>query len=187
MSKSERPIVEKTDRIDIGSLAKAGAFAGGERNFPWAGFRHPFLAKVRTFRYRIDLWPRGAKRWIFFRVEWTRAGFGGKRPWFVCSCGGRCSKLYHVSGVIACRRCVGLIYECQRRGERSRAFFQACKIRLSLGGAPAIVQAFPKRPKRMWRRTYGRPRCEAEELEAPLRKSRLAKRAPDYERHRSRD
>ena len=33
----------------------------------------------------------------------------------------------------------------------------------------------------MWRKTYERLRHQAEELEAPLRKSRFAKRVPEYE------
>jgi hypothetical protein len=124
MRKSPRPIVEKTARLDIRTLSKSGAFAGGECNYPHVGLRYTFLTRLRTFRYRVDLWPRGATRWLFFPIVWTRAGFGGQRPWFRCSCGKRAARLYHVSGVIACRRCLGLIYECQRRGERGRAFFQ---------------------------------------------------------------
>lgn len=180
MRKSSRPIVEKIPFVDVRDLAKAGAFSGGEQTFPWAGLRWPFLSRLRTFRFRADLWMRNATRWTFFPVEWTRCTFGGRRPWFICSCGKRVAKLYGGGIFIGCRYCYNMVYECQRRGEKSRSYYQACKIRLSLGGAPTIAQPFPERPRRMWRKTYERLRRQAEELEAPLRKSRFTKRAPDY-------
>ena len=108
------------------------------------------------------------------------AHIGGRRPWFKCSCGKRVAKLYGGGIFIGCRHCYDMTYECQRRGEKSRSYYQACKIRLSLGGAPTIADPFPDRPRRMWRKTYERLRRKAEELEAPLRTSRFAKRAPDY-------
>ena len=183
MRKSSRPIVEEIAFIDVRDLAKAGAFSGGEQLFPWAGLRWPFLTRLRTFRFRADLWMRNATRWTYFPVEWTRCTFGGRRPWFKCSCGKRVAKLYGGGIFIGCRHCYNMIYECQRRGEKSRSYYQACKIRLSLGGAPTIAQPFPERPRRMWRKTYERLRRQAEELEAPLRTSRFTTRAPDYERH----
>lgn len=182
MRKSNRPIVEKIEFLDISSLSKSGAFVGGEQQFPWAGFRWAFLARLRTHRYRVDLWPRRATQWVVFSVEWTRCNYGGRRPWFKCHCGARVSKLYYGGIFVGCRHCYNMVYECQRRGEKSRGYYQACKIRLSLGGAPTIAEPFPERPRRMWRRTYERLRCEAEELEAPLWRSRFMKREPDYER-----
>ena len=64
---------------------------------------------------------RNATRWTFFPVEWTRCTFGGRRPWFICSCGKRVAKLYGGGIFIGCRHCYNMIYECQRRGEKSRA------------------------------------------------------------------
>jgi hypothetical protein len=78
----------------------------------------------RAAACRGPRWLRGATRWVFFPIVWTRAGFGGKRPWFQCSCGKRTARLYHVSGVIACHRCQGLIYECQRRATGRHPFHQ---------------------------------------------------------------
>jgi hypothetical protein len=182
MRKSTRPIVENIEFLDISSLSKFGAFEGGELSYPYAAMRYPFLARLRTNRFRVDLWPRRATRWVSFPVEWTRCTFGGLRPWFKCHCGVRVAKLYYAGIFVGCRHCYKMDYECQRRGERSRGYYQACKIRLSLGGAPTIAEPFPERPRRMWRGTYERLRCEAEELEAPLRRSRFMKREPDYER-----
>ena len=80
VSKGNRPIVEKIPFVDVRDLAKAGAFSGGEQIFPWASLRWPFLTRLRTFRFRADLWMRNATRWTCFPVEWTRCTFGGRRP-----------------------------------------------------------------------------------------------------------
>jgi hypothetical protein len=182
MKKSHRSMIEKIPAIDVRELAKAGAFAGGERRFPYIVFRYPFLAKMRTFRYRADMIMRNCRAVNSFHVEWTRCNYGGVRPWFRCSCGRRVAKLYCGDIFIGCRICYEARYESQRLGVKGRAHHQACKIRLSLGGAPTIVQPFPERPRRMWRCTYDRLRLEAEKLEAPLRNTRWARRAPDYSR-----
>ena len=68
MRKSSRPIVEKIPFVDIRDLSKAGAFGGGEHTFPYAAFRYPFLAQLRTYRYQggsvdaqcdqMDVFPR---------------------------------------------------------------------------------------------------------------------------------
>ncbi len=179
--KSTRPIAEKIRFIAVGDLARAGAFSGGEQNFPWAGLRYSFLNHLRTYRFRADFWPRNAKHWTHIPVEWTRCTFGGRRPWFRCSCGRRVAKLYWGGIFLGCRRCYDAIYECQRRGEKGRAYYQACKIRMRLGSEPSIRGAFPERPRRMWRRTYERLRREAEALERPLGR-RFAHREPDYSR-----
>jgi hypothetical protein len=176
-------LVEDLPFVDVRDLAKYGAFAGGGREFRDISLRYPFLSRLRSYRYRVDLRMRGCQAWTFFPVEWTRCNYGGGRPWFRCTCGKRVARLYCGGLFIGCRSCYSARYESQRLGdERARAYRQACKIRLSLGGEPSIRGPFPERPYRMWRKKYERLKQEAERLEARLRRSRYAKRAPDYEK-----
>lgn len=183
MGKSKRLIIEKIPFIDVRDLSKSGAFDGGERSFPYVSFRYPFLYRMRTYKHRADLWQRRGTAWASFPIEWTRCNYGGWRPWFRCAlCGRRVAKIYGGGIFLGCRHCCDAHYECQRYDAKSRAYYQACKLRLSLGGEPSMRGPFPERPRRMWRRTYERLRREADALEAPLLKSRYAKRPPDYER-----
>jgi hypothetical protein len=63
-----------------------------------------------------------------------------------------------------CRDCAGLSYECRRLDRSNRALLQARKIRMKLGGSPAVTDPFPPRPKGMHRTTYARLNAKAEEL-----------------------
>jgi hypothetical protein len=181
MRKSKKPVVERLRYIDVRDLSKAGALEGPWLNFG-APFRYDFLRRLETSRHQVRMTMKNCVVPVAFRLEWTRCNYGGRRPWFRCpSCGRRVAKIYGGGIFLGCRHCYEGRYECQRRGEKSRAYYQACKIRLSLGGEPSIRGPFPERPRGMWRRTYERLRRQAEESEAPLRESRYAKRAPDYE------
>lgn len=59
-----------------------------------------------------------------------------------------------------CRHCYGVTYQSRRRTARDPAIVKAYNIRERL---------FPKRPPRMWRRTYERLRKEGEEAAAKYR------------------
>jgi hypothetical protein len=86
--------------------------------------------------------------------------------------------------IIACRHCLDAIYESQRRGENGRKYLRACRIRLSIGGAPTISRDFPERPWRMHRKNYERIRIKAKKLEEPLRiNPHFRAREPDYTCH----
>ena len=119
-----------------------------------------------------------------FGIQWTRCNFGGRRPWFICQCGKRVAKLYDTGSIVACRHCLDTIYESQRRGENGRKYLRACRIRLSIGGAPTISRDFPERPWRMHRKNYERIRIKAKKLEEPLRTNpHFRAREPDYTCH----
>jgi len=82
-----------------------------------------------------------------------------------------------------CRRCLDLWYSSQRRGEKSRRYLRALKLRLRLNGVANLREPFPPRPKRMHRKTYLRLRQLGERLEQGLRDNpRFRDRETDYAR-----
>lgn len=182
--KKDRIILDDMPFIDINCLHTIGAFSGGEQYFPYVTLQYPFLSKLRCFQYRCDMIMRHTHGWVLFPVEWTRCYYGGRRPWFRCTCGRRVGKIYCGGYFLGCRHCYNGKYNSQNAGSRAREHKRACQIRLSLGGEPAIRGPFPDRPRRMWRRTYDRLRREAQRLEAGLSCSRFQKRPPDYSKFR---
>ena len=132
-------------------------------NYP-PPFAWPFMQKLRASRARVWFEHKTSGLLHKFRIEWTRCNFGGRRPWFICQCGKRVAKLYDTGSIVACRHCLDTIYESQRRGENGRKYLRACRIRLSIGGAPTISRDFPERPWRMHRKNYERTRIKAEKI-----------------------
>lgn len=90
-------------------------------------------------------------------IERTPLHFGGWRRWLVCPCcQSRHATLYIVTGVLACRICLGLRYESQHENARSRLFRQADAIRARLGWKPGILSPDGAKPHRMhWRKYLG--------------------------------
>lgn len=178
----ETILLDDLPSINVTSLLRIGALDGGEKLFPRIPHEFDFLGRLRCFQFRVDMALRGSQVFQMFQVQWTRCNFGGRRPWFICKhCGKRVGKLY-VGLAIACRHCFNGAYPSQHLGKNARAHRRACEIRFSLGGEPSIRGDFPERPPRMWRRTYGRLRFEAERLEAQLRGTRFYRRPPDYKK-----
>jgi hypothetical protein len=105
-----------------------------------------------------------------FRVELTatKPHYGGLRHWMICPrCRGRVATLFiDEPPLIACRRCVGHVYESQLVPERLRGVRRAARIRELLGGEPGFAQPFPGRPAGMARARYDRLRREALTAEA---------------------
>jgi hypothetical protein len=58
--------------------------------------------------------------------------------------------------VFACRLCRDLGYASQLENRRYRAITSARKLRVRLGGSGNLLDPFPKRPRGMHGRTYGR-------------------------------
>ncbi len=92
-----------------------------------------------------------------FDIEWTPAGFGGRRPWLVCPCCARhVIAVYRVGGAWVCRRCGNLVYPSTRERPSDRALRKARQARKRIGPGrsfPAPISALGK-PKGMWWRTY---------------------------------
>lgn len=68
------------------------------------------------------------------------------------ACGRKCFTLFVDDGGLKCRRCAGLMYECQRGHAPERAMIKAQKIMARLGGLAG--HEIPARPAGMWRKTY---------------------------------
>ena len=148
-----KSIADYENSIDISSLNKSGAFAGGFVEFPFMGLTcQPYL-----IRYRHIRWPRDMRHQLI-RVEWTRCHFGGRRPWFLCPfCQRRSGKLYEMLGGLGCRKCANLAYASQAMGKTRRRRIKAERLRRLMGdeGRPA-VDPFPVRLRGRHRKTYER-------------------------------
>ena len=176
--------VEKlaNNTIDVGDLQRAGLLEGSWVTLQWPSLRWPSIVTFRAARYRIllELKNRSAPQSI--RVAWTRCHFGGLRPWLHCPhCQRRVMRLFKGLTGYCCRTCCGSpIYESQRRSRKARAYLQAYRLRLRLGGSRPVVDAIPPRPPRMARKTYARLRAQIEQLERPLIGSRVVRYAPRF-------
>jgi hypothetical protein len=177
-----RLTVEKLgeDSIDVRELQRFGILDG-----PWVTLRPlarwPGIAKMRAAKYRvlIELIHQVVPQQV--RVTWTRCHYGGTRPWLHCPCcQRRVAKLFKGMGGYFCRPCVGSPnYASQCKSADGRRHFQACKLRLRLGGDASLAAPFPERPRGMHRSTYNRMRRRAERLESGL-SARIKSKSADY-------
>jgi hypothetical protein len=123
-----RPTTDLFERngsvIDVNDLHRRGAF----RVPMWFPFK-----RITTFCDRLQIkWPDKNKPPQIILIERTHVHFGGTRPWFVCTCGRRCGKLYVTSIDARCRICSGLQYLAQRQFWTTRLKAKAEKIRARL-------------------------------------------------------
>jgi hypothetical protein len=180
--KSPAFTIEKlaSDCLDVRELRRKGLFGADWVTFrPMLGW--PKIAQVRAARYAIMLDLRGHAIPQRIRVSWTRVHFGGERPWMHCPhCEKRVAKLYNGLSGYFCRACVGKpIYASQALSAQARPHFQACKLRLRLGGDASPTAAFPERPRRMHRRTYERKKHRLLMFEGGL-SQRIREKPVDY-------
>src|SRR5271170_4168703 len=92
------------------------------------------------------------------------------RPWFVCSCGKRTTKLYpRQFEFLDCRKCGNLAYQAQLRGGKSRCRRKDQEIRWRFWdrGRPG-VDPLPDRSRRMHRKTSVRLLAALEAVEREL-------------------
>lgn len=180
--RAPRSTIEKFggDCLDVGTLRRLGLF--GDTRCTWEPFCSPDIVKIRADRYSIELiMPRKASPQQI-RLSWTRCHFNwGLRPWLHCpGCERRVAKLFNGLVGYFCRACAGNPpYASQMKSAQSRLHYQACKLRLRLGGPASLTEPFPKRPRGMHRRTYAKLRYRGEQLEAQI-SARLRAKAPDY-------
>ena len=176
-------LVENHLAVDVTELHRLKAFGHLTDEFPFVGLKLPPLAMMRTNRYAVEVQYAKDRRWQSIPVQWTRCHFGGYRPWLECVCRRRAGKLYDSGFGFACRQCLNLIYECQRRSRNGRLCMRLAKLRACCGGSPSIIQPFPEKPPRMHRRTYSKIKARAELITMELRRSsRFMKRATNYSR-----
>ncbi|MEE9910551.1 MAG: hypothetical protein K4571_02405 [Deltaproteobacteria bacterium] len=97
-------------------------------------------------------------------LNWTPCNFGGKRPWFVCNCGRRVSRLFIHKKYIACRDCFKLVYVSQREDELGR-------LRLKIEKMEARLENGCSKPKGMHLETF--KKFKAEILESYIQKEKV--------------
>lgn len=99
-------------------------------------------------------------------LDATPCHYGGSRQWFLCPhCSRRVAVIYGAGKRFLCRHCYGLAYTSQQESLQDRLMRRARKIRARLGGESNLMEAFPKKPKRMRWATYWRKRRESIETE----------------------
>lgn len=167
------------DYIDVRTLRRAGILTD-----TWVTYlpmlRWPGIVKIRAARYLILLELRHQSIPLEIRVSWTRCHFGGMRPWLHCPCERRVARLFKGLGGYYCRQCFdNPRYASQAKSAQGRLHFEACKLRLRLGGIASLTAPFPERPRGMHQKTYARLRQRAEELEARI-SPRLRDKPTDY-------
>lgn len=172
-------LVERTYSVDVVALHRKGAFSGRPMWFPFQG--------LETNRYKIEYrdrdWPKDRPTQII-PVRWTRCHFGGTRPWLICLCGQRVAKLYPGLGhYMCCRKCMNLAYQSQRRSRKGRLYRKAEEIRNRLwdSGLPGI-DAFPKRPFRMHKKTFARHLALLATIERKLTDPAILRRNRPYQK-----
>ena len=165
--------------IDVLTLYRRGLLANS-----WVSFvpilRWPGVIKIRASRYLVVVEWRDRVAPQQIRVSWTQCHLGGARPWIHCACGRRVTRLFKGLAGYYCRQCLGNPrYACQAKSTQGRLHFEACKLRLRLGGIASLSAPFPERPRGMHRRTFERLRRRAEKLEARI-SPRLRDKPTDY-------
>jgi len=177
-----RLTVEKlgVDCLDVRELQRAGILGS-----KWVTLRPsllwPRIARMHAGRYLIQLELRNQAVPQQIRVSWSRCHYGGARPWLHCPyCQRRVAKLIRAFAGYCCRRCAGNpVYASQGKSTQGRRHFEACKLRLRLGGIASIAEPFPNRPIGMHPDTYARLRRRAEALEHGL-SARFRTKPADY-------
>lgn len=125
-----RPTCEDTPAIDVRDWAAEDLLAPGAR---WtiacfrgdekAGTINVAIGDDRvTLTYKAPDDEGNLATWDQdVGVAYTAAGFGGRRPWFLCrECERRVAILYFKGGEFGCRTCQGLVYRSQREGGRNQ-------------------------------------------------------------------
>ncbi len=181
--KSKAFTIEKLahDCLDVRDLRRKGILGSPDWIFFRPGLGWRSIAQMRVARFAIMLDLRGHHFPQRIRVSWTRLHFGGERPWMHCPhCEKRVARLYEGLAGYFCRRCLGNpIYASQALSAQSRGHFQACKLRLRLGGIASLTAPLPERPRGMHRRTYHQLKSRLQQLEGDL-SPRVKCKPPDY-------
>ena len=103
-------------------------------------FRWPRVSKIRASRYTVLVQWHDRPDPQQIRVSWTRCHLGGARPWIHCPCGRRVARLFKGLAGYYCRQCFdNPRYASQTKSRQGRLHFEACKLRLRLGGIASLT------------------------------------------------
>lgn len=187
--------------VDVRELKREGFLLPG-KVYSTGWFRHGAPTATLKAKARDDaLWVeyRSLMRsgdWHTFSqliaLERTPCHLGGERVWWLCpSCANRVAILYG-GHELACRKCWGSAYRCQRETEEDRSLRKTDKLRRRLGWPAGILNGLGPRPKGMHSATYASLLKEHSQRSAEtlghlsrslqsltgLRTSRVSKQAP---------
>ena len=122
------------------------------------------LTLLYQFRERGGAWQTVEQA---IPLTFTACNFGGRRAWFVCRavkdgapCGRRVALLYGAGRLFGCRHCWELCYGSQYEDPEARLWRKMQSIRRRCGQEGGDAYDQPRKPPRMWWRTYGRLRDE---------------------------
>ena len=160
-SQSISPAVEQCRALDAYQMKRRGLLAPGTVT-PWRWSTGRVLLRVdpgagctEQVGHITIILPGGDLQCL--PLVWLPCPLGGCRPLFACPCcGWRAVKLYQFGGRFQCRRCGGLVYQCQRATAIYRPLDRAFRLQRRLGGEPGFQHGLPLRPKGMHRAIYAR-------------------------------
>lgn len=140
-------VKERMTALETGMATKIGWTRDGK---PYGEADVSLLGDRLHIKYRQHSTGEDEWRDVHEVVElsYTTPHFGGKRLWLQCPhCGLRVSVLY-CSEIVACRRCLQLIYRTEGEDAIDRLRSKAAKLKERLGGNPS------QRPKGMHQKTF---------------------------------
>lgn len=161
-------MTEDAPALDIRRLGREGLLVPGRCfGMTWPGERTRYFYVTAS----LDALHLGD---AILPLAWTPCTFGGRRPWFICPARDcrRCVALLYGRPAFLCRHCRGLTFRSRRLDLHDRALLRAEKLRVRLGGTPAITAPIPLRPKGMHHWTYTRQGIAI--VSAELKASRAA-------------
>jgi hypothetical protein len=170
-----RPVIELLPSINIHELRHAiPTYQHAVHTLPDVSLRYHELRSIRLAFHAIELIDHSGRKQQF-ALKWVRTYFGRHRAVLLCNCGRGAIRLFARYGTYRCRACTGAVYTSQRQDSKGRKRFQACKLRLELGGLPDINEPFAAKRKWAHRKRYQRLRNQAKALETAISPKRFRK------------
>jgi hypothetical protein len=156
--------IEAHNSIDVREMIRRGMLDHPVgTTWQQCALRWPWITAIRLDQGSLQLRLRSG-RFVVVPLIWARCGFAGSSLCLVCpGCGRNTRLLYEVNGTCRCRACGDLRYAMHRRSVAAGRVLTAQRRRLKIGGKGALQSldnpdAFPAKPRNMWRRTYERAR-----------------------------
>lgn len=144
--------------LDVRALHRRQLLAAGA-SFSWTWSRngeHVGTISVcvpEVSMVYLDYRRNGEPRHDTIRLVRSHCHYGGWRPWFTCPRCGRRVAIVYLGSATGCRRCLRLRYPSQSEDFLGRSWRRTGRIARKL---EREIDDFPRRPKRMRRRTYER-------------------------------
>ena len=161
ISAARMRLEEDVPALDVVLFARAGLLLPGDRTWKWEGTGGGVQLRVIALGDVVEI-RAGWGTLGELTLGWSECNYGGRRPWWLCPrCESRRRKLYLLRGALRCRLCADVGYGCKLEREPVRGLRRARKAREKLGGRPALVDPFPRRPARMRWSTYAALREQA--------------------------